>query len=142
MDVSSLTLSLAGGVLIGLAAAALLALEGRIAGVSGILAGAISPRTRAKAWRVAFLAGLVVGGVAAFALAPAAFTAPVLRAPALLVVGGLAVGVGTRISGGCTSGHGVCGIGRLSKRSLVATLTFMATGAASVLAVRLLGGGA
>ncbi len=140
MDASSLGLSLAGGALIGLAAVTLLLFEGRIAGVSGIVAGVISPRTKQSGWRIAFLAGLAVGGLVAFSIAPGAFGAPLLRTPALLLAGGVLVGLGTRVGGGCTSGHGVCGIGRLSRRSIVATLTFMATGAATVLATRLIGG--
>jgi uncharacterized membrane protein YedE/YeeE len=130
--------ALAGGALIGLASAALLIVEGRIAGVSGILSGVMSPRTSEKRWRVAFLAGLLAGGILVLALAPSAFGPPVL-APAPLLAAGAIVGLGARLSGGCTSGHGVCGLGRLSKRSLVAVLTFMATGAASALAARLLG---
>lgn len=140
MDASSIVMPLAGGAVFGLAAVALLLFEGRIAGVSGILAGVVSPRTTKSGWRIAFLAGLAVGGLVAFSLAPGAFGVPHLRTPSLLLAGGLLVGLGTRVGGGCTSGHGVCGIGRLSRRSLVATLTFMATGAATVLAVRLLGG--
>src|SRR5687767_7796303 len=120
--------ALAGGVLIGLAAAALLALEGRIAGVSGMLAGLVSPRTNDRRFRIAFLAGLAIGGVAAALASPSSFGAPMLASPVLVLASGILVGLGTRLSEGCTSGHGVCGIGRLSRRSIAATMTFMASG--------------
>jgi len=132
--------ALAGGVLIGISAAMLLVFQGRIAGISGILAGLVSPRTSHKPWRATFLAGLVGGGALAALVAPAAFTAPPLSAGGVLFAGFL-VGIGTRVGGGCTSGHGVCGLGRLSRRSLAAVATFMASGAATVAAGRLLGGG-
>jgi uncharacterized membrane protein YedE/YeeE len=140
MSSSAIVQSLAGGVLIGGASLGLLALTGRVAGVSGVVAGLISPRTTALAWRVAFLAGLVAGGLVAFAIAPSTIGAPLTGSAVVWAVGGVLVGIGARVGGGCTSGHGVCGIGRLSPRSMVATATFMATGAATVLAARLLGG--
>ena len=132
--------SLAGGALIGIASLGLLWFNGRIAGISGVLAGLVSPRTTSHGWRAAFILGLIGGGLVAYALAPAAFGAPVSPSPWLWAAGGLLVGIGTRISGGCTSGHGVCGVGRFSRRSMVATGIFMTTGAATVLAARLLGG--
>jgi uncharacterized protein len=132
--------SLGGGALIGAASLALLLFNGRIAGISGVMAGLISPRTTTHRWRAAFLIGLLIGGVLAFAISPAAIGAPVVHSPFVWAAGGILAGLGARLAGGCTSGHGVCGIGRLSPRSLVATLTFMTTGAATVLAVRLLGG--
>jgi uncharacterized protein len=117
--------SLVGGVLIGLASWLLLASLGRIAGISGIASGAISPDTEPsdRAWRWAFLAGLIAGG-ALFAvwLAPPE-TAP--RPAPLLIGAGLLVGIGTVLGSGCTSGHGVCGLGRRSLRSLVAVMVFM-----------------
>lgn len=119
--------ALAGGVLIGLSASLLLWLNGRVAGVSGILNGVLFPASGEVAWRVAFLAGLVVAAGLYITLVPGA---PMPRADfprAGLVVAGLLVGFGTRMANGCTSGHGVCGLGRLSLRSLVAVLTFMAT---------------
>jgi len=140
MSLNGSLLSLSGGVLIGLSAALLLWVHGRIAGVSGILAGIVSPRTSNRDWRVAFLLGLVVGGAALALALPSAFHAPTHLSAAVLVVGGVAVGLGARVSGGCTSGHGVTGIGRLSKRSVVATLTFMATGMITVALTRVLGG--
>ena len=127
--------ALAGGLLIGLAAAALLLLNGRIAGISGILGGLLRPIKRDIAWRIAFLAGLI--------LAPAAYTLvaplPVVTIDAsttVLLIAGLLVGVGTRYGSGCTSGHGVCGLSRASPRSLVATLSFMFAGFVTVYVVR------
>jgi uncharacterized membrane protein YedE/YeeE len=139
MEIGSFVAPLLGGALLGGAAGALLLAGGRVAGISGILAGAIAG-ARERGWRVAFLAGLVVAGVVGGLLAPGAAGASP-RPLGLVVVAGLLVGVGTRLGGGCTSGHGVCGLGRLSKRSLAATLTFMGPGAlVAVAASKLLGG--
>jgi uncharacterized membrane protein YedE/YeeE len=127
--------ALAGGALIGLAAVALMLFHGRIAGISGIVGGVLAPRTGDVAWRLAFLAGML-GGAAALG---AAGHVPVLQGrPGLAVVAlaGLLVGYGTRLGSGCTSGHGVCGLARLSPRSLVATLVFMASAAAVVFVTR------
>lgn len=134
--------ALAGGVLIGLAATLLLWLNGRIAGVSGILAGMLAPGGAALegAWRWAFLAGLLVVGGAAIALLPGIATPRTGFPPPLLVVAGLLVGFGASLGNGCTSGHGVCGLGRLSWRSLVAVATFMATAVATTFVVRHVGG--
>jgi len=127
--------ALIGGALIGAAAAAFVVFNGRIAGVSGILGGLLSPARGDIAWRAAFVAGLV-----AAPLAYGVFAAlPAIRVDtdiAVLIVAGLLVGVGTRYGSGCTSGHGVCGISRLSPRSIVATLAFMAAGFATVFATR------
>lgn len=133
---SAWTTALAGGVLIGLAATLLLWLDGRIAGVSGILNGVLFPAAADVAWRIAFIAGLVGAAGLYMALVPGA---PVPRGdfPRLgLVVAGLLVGFGTRMGNGCTSGHGVCGLGRLSMRSLAAVTTFMATAIATTFVVR------
>jgi hypothetical protein len=130
-----------GGALIGLSASMLLLGDGKIAGVSGILAGALSARRGDFAWRVLFVAGLVSGGVAVRLLAPGALA---LAAPLPLLAyaaAGVLVGWGTRLGNGCTSGHGVCGISRASRRSLLATCTFMASGAATVYLVRHVLGG-
>ncbi len=130
--------SLAGGILVGLAAAALILLNGRVLGVSGILGGLLPPRAGDAGWRIAFLLGVFSAPLVYGWLAPD----HLVRAPridagdALLVVAGLLVGVGTRYGSGCTSGHGVCGLSRLSPRSLVATLCFMAAGFLVVGAVR------
>ena len=124
-----------GGVVIGLAAALLVLVNGRIAGISGIVGGMLRPRAGEFGWRLAFTAGLIVAPIA-YAL--------IARQPAItidagypvLVIAGLLVGIGTRYAGGCTSGHGVCGLSRLSPRSLVATLSFMGAGFATVFVVR------
>ncbi|MDB5220018.1 MAG: putative transrane protein [Myxococcaceae bacterium] len=136
--------ALAGGALIGLAASLLLLFHGRIAGISGILGETLRGEgIRGEgSFRAAFLAGLVAAGVALRIFHPAAFASSpggVAGAPvtvALVAVAGLLVGYGTRLGDGCTSGHGVCGISRLSTRSMVATLTFMATGGVTVFVVR------
>jgi uncharacterized membrane protein YedE/YeeE len=127
--------ALGGGALIGLAAALFALLNGRIAGISGIVGPLLRPRAGDVAWRFAFVAGLVGAGV--LALVVGTLAAPRIDAsPALLIVAGLLVGVGTRYGAGCTSGHGVCGLSRLSPRSLVATLVFMGAGFATVFVVR------
>lgn len=130
---------LAGGVLIGLAAAVMLLGAGRIAGVSGIAARAfgISAGSLARAAAWAFVIGLPLGALVVMNLSGAA--TPDFAGPVPLVIAGLIVGIGTRLGSGCTSGHGVCGMSRLSQRSLVATATFMATGFATVAAMNLLG---
>jgi uncharacterized membrane protein YedE/YeeE len=131
---STLTLALAGGALIGLASAFLLLAHGRIAGVSGIVGSLMQATTRDRGWRIAFIAGMSATGLVATVAAPSAVGASV-RALPLVIVAGLLVGYGTRLGSGCTSGHGVCGISRLSARSLVAVITFMATGALTAILV-------
>ncbi len=128
--------ALAGGVLIGLAATLLLWLTGRIAGISGIVGGVLQPRQGEVAWRAAFLVGLIAAGAAWLWLVPDAYTPRQGFPPVLLVVAGLLVGFGTRLGNGCTSGHGVCGLGRLSLRSLAAVMTFMVTAIATTYIVR------
>ena len=120
-------IALAGGVLIGLAATLLLWLNGRVAGVSGIVNGVIFPKRKDTAWRAAFLIGLIAAGGLYMALVPGAALPRTDYSRAGLIVAGILVGFGTRMGNGCTSGHGVCGLGRLSLRSLGAVLTFMAT---------------
>ena len=132
--------SLAGGALIGLAATILVLFTGRIAGVSGILGGLLRRSTGDVAWRLAFVAGLVVAPLVYLVFAALPPIAVEAAYPTLLLAG-LAVGIGTRYAGGCTSGHGVCGMSRLSVRSIVATLTFMATAFATVFVVRHVIGG-
>ena len=128
---------LAGGALIGAAAVLLMALLGRIAGVSGIVGGLLPPRPAADlGWRLAFVLGLIAGPLLYTAVSGRpGVGAPVADLP-LLVVAGLLVGAGTTLGSGCTSGHGVCGLARLSPRSLVATATFMATAVATLFLVR------
>lgn len=129
-------IALAGGVLIGLAATLLLWLNGRVAGVSGIVNGVIFPKRADIAWRVAFLIGLIGAGGLYMALVPGASLPRSDYSRAGLIAAGLLVGFGTRMGNGCTSGHGVCGLGRLSLRSLVAVLAFMATAIATTFVVR------
>jgi uncharacterized membrane protein YedE/YeeE len=133
--------SLFGGALIGASATAMLVLDGKVAGISGILGGLVRPKQGDVAWRALFALGLLAGGVAMSVLRPSSFGAAP-RSLFVLAIAGLVVGVGTALSNGCTSGHGVCGISRFSRRSMVATITFMATGAATVFVVRHLFGGA
>lgn len=133
--------SLAGGVLIGLAASLLLLGAGRIAGISGIAGNLLFGQRGDRMWRGAFVLGLVVVGVLFSALGSPQIT-PSPRSLGMIALAGLLVGVGTRIGSGCTSGHGVCGLSRLSPRSLVATATFMAAGALTILVLRWIGGAA
>ncbi|MEY4209523.1 MAG: hypothetical protein RLZZ20_2675 [Pseudomonadota bacterium] len=127
--------SLVGGLLIGLASALFILANGRIAGISGILGGLLRPSGNDVVWRLAFLLGLIVApAVASLFIAT---SAPTIDANAeMLVIAGLLVGIGTRYGGGCTSGHGICGLSRLSPRSLIATLAFMASGMAIVFVMR------
>ena len=135
-DAFTPTSGLAGGALIGLAASLLLLGSGRVAGISGILGRAIFGQRGDIAWRVAFLGGLPLGAAVIGWLAPRTTTLDVTSSPALLITAGLLVGFGTQLGNGCTSGHGVCGIGRGSARSIVATLTFMATAVVTVFVAR------
>ncbi|MEM9194573.1 MAG: YeeE/YedE thiosulfate transporter family protein [Myxococcota bacterium] len=128
-----------GGLMIGLSAALLLFSHGRIAGVSGILGGLLRPEGRN--WRASFVLGMGLTGAVLAQLFPSAFAFELERTWAAIAVAGLLVGVGTRLGSGCTSGHGVCGISRLSPRSTVATLTFIAAGAVTVYLVRTYFGG-
>ena len=127
--------ALAGGLLIGLAAAMFVLLNGRIAGISGILGGLLKPVRGDAGWRVAFVAGLI-GAPWAYAAFSALPRVQVDAGYGVLAAAGLLVGIGTRYGAGCTSGHGVCGISRLSPRSAVATAVFMAAGIATVAVLR------
>ncbi len=131
-------MSLAGGLVLGLAAALFILLNGRILGISGILGGLLARRAGDTGWRISFLLGLLAAPASLALLVPAGFiAAPRIEAgPGLIVLAGLLVGFGTRLGSGCTSGHGVCGLSRLSPRSLVATGVFMAAGFATVFAMR------
>ncbi|MFV8834177.1 YeeE/YedE family protein [Aquisalimonas sp.] len=132
--------ALAGGVLIGLAAALFILLNGRVAGISGIVGGLLAPQRGDVGWRLAFIAGMV--GAPLVWLATTSL--PEIRIEAgypMLILAGLVVGISTRYGAGCTSGHGVCGISRLSPRSLLATVAFMATGFATVFVIRHVIGG-
>jgi uncharacterized protein len=128
---------LLGGAAIGLSASLLLLFNGKVAGISGIFGGLVLPKVGDVAWRAAFVAGLLLGGLLLTAAYPAAFPAPGSgRSLGVVLLAGFLVGYGTRLGNGCTSGHGVCGLSRLSARSLVATLTFISTGALTVLVTR------
>ena len=127
--------SLAGGILIGLAAAMLVLLNGRIAGISGIVGGLLAPRRGETAWRLAFVAGLLAAPPVMLLLG-ASVTPRIDAGFGTLMVAGLLVGVGTSYGSGCTSGHGVCGLSRLSPRSLAATAAFMLAGMATVYVAR------
>ncbi|MCL6712467.1 YeeE/YedE family protein [Pseudomonas sp. R2.Fl] len=131
--------ALLGGVLIGLAATALLLFNGRIAGISGIVNGLVGQGAGERGWRIAFLLGLAGAGMLVMKLTGQASASPATT-PVLLLAG-LLVGFGTRLGSGCTSGHGVCGLARLSLRSLVAVLVFMAAAVLTVFVTRHLAGG-
>ncbi len=125
-----------GGCLIGLAAVLLMAMNGRIAGISGIFQGAVDGTRGDRGWRWLFAGGLVLGAWLSISMTGAGFMPRLDYPPVLLIAAGLVVGFGTRLGSGCTSGHGVCGIARLSLRSVVATLIFMLTGFITVFVLR------
>ena len=127
---------LTGGILIGIAASMMLLFSGKIAGVSGIFGGMLFQQGEERAWRLSFVAGLIAGGILLYILNAEFFENTSGRDLIALTVAGLLVGIGTRVGGGCTSGHGVCGIGRLSGRSIVATVTFVVAGMAIVALVQ------
>jgi uncharacterized membrane protein YedE/YeeE len=128
--------ALAGGMLIGLSAVLLMAFHGRIAGMTGILAGALRPIADDWGWRAAFLVGAIIAPVLVLAVSGQAVSFTNVVPVPLLIVGGIVVGIGVSFGGGCTSGHGVCGIARLSSRSIVATATFMLAAFATVYVAR------
>lgn len=134
-----MTMPLVGGVFIGVSASLLLLLKGRIFGVSGILAGVLIPKAGDTAWRAASLVGLVTAGVLLQMFHPASLAVASDGTYWRYIAAGLLVGFGTQLGSGCTSGHGVCGISRLSLRSILATLTFIAAGMIMVASLRALG---
>ena len=127
--------ALAGGALIGLAAAMFVLLNGRIAGISGILGGLLRPKQGDLGWRLAFVIGLIAAPTA-YSVAASLPASRIDAGTGMLILAGLLVGIGTRYGAGCTSGHGVCGLSRLSARSLAATLLFMGAGFATVFMMR------
>lgn len=131
-------LSLGGGILLGIASAVFILINGRILGISGILGGLLAPKTGDVGWRIAFVLGMLAAPITLSLLTPDDFlSAPRIDAGYLvIVIAGLLVGYGTRLGSGCTSGHGVCGLSRLSPRSLVATGTFMVAGFVIVFVIR------
>ena len=128
--------ALVGGVLIGLAATLTLAVNGRIAGISGILSGVLAPRSGEIAWRVLFIAGLLSGALVWMLAAGRPLPVDLQAGPLMTIVAGLLVGFGTRLGSGCTSGHGICGLARFSRRSFTATLVFMLTAIVTVYLTR------
>ncbi len=134
--------SLIGGILIGLSASAMLFFNGKIAGISGVVGGLLSPMKTDILWRAAFVVGLLTGGFMLRLFSSQAFEIGIVRSWGYFILAGLLIGFGSRLGNGCTSGHGVCGISRFSKRSVAATATFIATGAAVVYVVNHLLGGA
>ena len=127
---------LTGGILIGIAASMMLLFSGKIAGVSGIFGGMLFQQGEERTWRLSFVAGLIAGGILLYILNAEFFENTSGRGLLAVTIAGLLVGIGTRVGGGCTSGHGVCGIGRLSGRSIVATVTFVVAGMAIVALVQ------
>ena len=121
-----------GGALIGLSAVLLMALTGRIAGISGIFGGLLNPAGNDKGWRVAFIAGLILAPVLGGWIGHAMPTPQLPSSWTVIIAGGLLVGFGTRLAGGCTSGHGICGMARLSARSIAATMIFMSVAVVTV----------
>lgn len=128
--------ALMGGVLIGISVTILLLFNGRVTGISGILSGALFPHKGEVSWRITFLSGLLSGGLLLYLLRPESFSSPATSSTLQLMVAGLLVGFGTLLGNGCTSGHGVCGISRLSVRSIVATMSFIFAGVLMVSVIR------
>lgn len=127
---------LVGGLLIGLAVTLMLLLNGRIAGISGIVGGLLAPKGGDRGWRVAFVAGLLLGALAYILAMGGPAPVNVLASPPAILAGGLLVGFGTRLGSGCTSGHGLCGMARLSRRSIVATAVFFGVAMLTVFLTR------
>jgi len=128
--------ALTGGLLIGLAATLTLAVNGRIAGISGILSGVLAPRGGEIAWRVLFIAGLLSGAAIWLLVSGRPLPVDLQAGPGLTIIAGLLVGFGTRLGSGCTSGHGICGLARFSRRSFTATVVFMVTAIVTVYVTR------
>lgn len=126
--VSSIMHAVLGGVLIGIASSVMLVFNGRVTGIAGIYNGILSLVQKDTAWRIAFVLGLMISGIVGFQFFPELFVNQSGRSMGTIIVAGLTVGFGTVLGSGCTSGHGVCGLARMSIRSLVATLVFMASG--------------
>lgn len=141
MDLNQVLYSLIGGALIGVAATIMLLFNGRVTGISGIIASSLAKPTRDGLWRWLFVGGLIVGGFLIQIIRPDFFTNVSSRSSTAILIAGLLVGYGTVLGSGCTSGHGVCGMSRLSMRSVIATLVFMLFGFLTVQAVRYFAGG-
>jgi len=131
--------ALYGGMIIGLSVSLMLLYNGRVTGISGIVNGLLTPKAGDNLWRISFITGLFFGGILIKAFFPIAFTGQLNTSTWTVVVAGLLVGFGTIMGSGCTSGHGVCGISRLSPRSIVATLTFIGAGVLSIYILKQVG---
>jgi uncharacterized protein len=127
---------LVGGLLIGLAVTLMMLLNGRIAGISGIVGGLVNPKADDAGWRLAFVVGLLLGALAYIMAVGGQAPVEVLAPPPAILIGGLLVGFGTRLGSGCTSGHGLCGLARLSRRSMVATAVFFCVAMLTVFLTR------
>ncbi|HCH4278189.1 TPA: YeeE/YedE family protein [Vibrio parahaemolyticus] len=125
--------SLFGGILLGISATILLLVNGKIAGISGIMNGIMSPKKGDYSWRLLFAVGMIAGGLISILMLGVAVPSTANLSLGMVIAAGLLVGIGTRLGNGCTSGHGICGMGRLSKRSIVATCVFMAVAGLTVL---------
>lgn len=136
INISTYLVPFFGGILIGLSALLMLLFNGRIMGISGVLGGVLNPTTRTELWRYFFFAGMIVGAILIQMVLPTAFENSISRSNLQLILAGILVGWGTRLGSGCTSGHGICGVSRLSPRSLVATGIFMAFGFLTVYLMR------
>lgn len=136
MNMSDVYDALLGGAIIGLATGVLLWFDGQVAGIHGIINNAMEPKVDGRGWRLLFIAGLFLGGVVYFGAGGERFELRTDTAWPILLVSGFLVGFGTRMGGGCTSGHGVCGIGRGSTRSILATVTFIVSGIITVTVLR------
>ncbi|EOS8337132.1 YeeE/YedE family protein [Vibrio parahaemolyticus] len=124
--------SLFGGILLGISATILLLVNGKIAGISGIMNGIMSPKKGDYSWRLLFAVGMIAGGLISVLMLGVAAPSTANLSLGMVIAAGLLVGIGTRLGNGCTSGHGICGMGRLSKRSIVATCVFMAVAGLTV----------
>lgn len=140
MDWETWGLAGVGGLVIGAASATLLALTGKTAGISGIVDGVVRGEKFEFSWKLAFVLGLIAGGIGLVFVLPGNVAEQGLRPLGMMALAGVLVGFGTRMGGGCTSGHGVCGIGRLNVRSIVGTITFIAVGAVTVVVARVIEG--
>ena len=142
IDIHSIQMAIFGGLLIGTSASLMLLTVGRVAGISSVVKGALSPKSGNAAWCLAFLGGLAMGGVVLLVTHPTAMAVPgETRTMGTIIAAGLFVGFGSTMGSGCTSGHGVCGLSRLSFRSLVATCSFMATGFATATGIQMMAAG-
>ena len=124
--------SLFGGILLGVSATVLLLVNGKVAGISGIMNGIMSPKKGDYSWRLLFAVGMIAGGLISVLMLGVAVPSTANLSLGMVIAAGLLVGIGTRLGNGCTSGHGICGMGRLSKRSIVATCVFMAVAGLTV----------